>query len=405
MSMILERCTGMARTRAIPALLLFCTVAFAGKLHAAPYVPAQDDEIVADLPTSVSPNARRAMALHKLLQRAPDSLELALQAAGKDMEVARAQADPRFGGYAESALAPWWSLPDPPVQVLLLRATIRQNRHDFSGALDDLARVLRERPQDGQAYLTRATIRQVRGNYAEASDDCRALARLTDGIAARACLDSVGSVSGKAEESFADLRDAMATQGAGGDKGVESWCLTLLAEMSERLGRPDLAEQYFKRALALGLSDSYLLGAYADFLLDRHRPGEVIALLGSQTRNDPLLLRLALAEQQSGAASLSTHIEDLSQRFADARARGDGVHRREEARFALFLLQKPAEALRLAQENWAIQREPADVRIFLQAASAANPAAAKPVVAWIAEKHFQDTAIEAMVEQLSRGRS
>jgi tetratricopeptide (TPR) repeat protein len=405
MSMILEPCAGMARACAIAALMLLWAIAFAGKLHAAPYVPAQEGEVVADLPTSVSPDARRAMALHKLLLQAPDSLELALQTAGKDLEVARAQADPRFGGYAQAALAPWWSLPDPPVQVLLLRATIRQNRHDFAGALDDLARVLKARPQDGQAYLTRAVVREVRGDYAEAADDCRSLARLTDGIAARACLDSVGSVSGKAEESFADLRDAMATQGAGGDKGIESWCLTLLAEMAERLGKPDLAEQYFKRALALGLSDSYLLGAYADFLLDRHRPGEVIALLGGQTRNDPLLLRLALAEQQSGAASLSAHIEDLSQRFADAHARGDRVHRREEARFALFLLQKPAEALRLAQENWAVQREPADVRILLQAALAADPTAGRPVVAWIAEKHFQDAASAALVEQLARGRS
>jgi tetratricopeptide (TPR) repeat protein len=224
-------------------------------------------------------------------------------------------------------------------------------------------------------------------------------------MAARACADSVGSVSGKAADSYADLQKANDTIGAGGEKSVQSWVLTLLAEMAERQGKTEEAEGYFKQALALGYKDGYLLGAYTDFLLDRHRPAEVVALLSDQIRIDPLLLRLALAEQQMGAPSLAAHVTDLGQRFATARARGDRVHQREEARYQLFLAKNPSEALRLAQANWTVQREPADVLILLQAALAADPAAAEPVLAWIRDNHFEDVDTDALVRQLGKGRS
>jgi hypothetical protein len=48
----------------------------------------------------------------------------------------------------------------------------------------------------------------------------------------------------------------------------------------------------------------------------------------------------------------------LRARFDASRARGDIVHRREESRFQLQLNGDPKAALRLAQENWKVQREP-----------------------------------------------
>jgi hypothetical protein len=38
--------------------------------------------------------------------------------------------------------------------------------------------------------------------------------------------------------------------------------------------------------------------------------------------------------------------------------------------FTLLILNKPAEAFELAQENWALQKEPEDARIMLKAALA-----------------------------------
>ena len=122
------------------------------------------------------------------------------------------------------------------------------------------------------------------------------------------------------------------------------WAMTLAAETADRLDDSS-AEAWFERAMALDPSDPYLLGAWSDWLLDHGRPQEVVALLGGRTRIDPLLLRLALAEQATGNVALAGHVADLAARFEASRLRGDTVHRREEARFVLHLLHQPARAL------------------------------------------------------------
>ena len=148
--------------------------------------------------------------------------------------------------------------------------------------------------------------------------------------------------------------------------------------------------------------DPYLLGAYADFLLDQDRPGEVLELLEDESRIDPLLLRLALAERRLGAAALDEHLALLQDRFDAARRRGDSVHLREEARFTLHLLDRPGEALELARRNWATQREPADARVLLEAALAASkPAAAQPVLEWLERTGLEHVGIEALVDRLA----
>lgn len=106
---------------------------------AAPYRPEDDVQVLERLLTAVSKTARQ---LHAELSQAPQNLALALRVARRDIEVARSEGDPRYNGYAEAALGPWLKLPNPPVNVVVLRATLRQARHDFSPALADLSRVL-----------------------------------------------------------------------------------------------------------------------------------------------------------------------------------------------------------------------------------------------------------------------
>jgi hypothetical protein len=153
---------------------------------------------------------------------------------------------------------------------------------------------------------------------------------------------------------------------------------------------------HFGAALALDPRDSYLLGAYADFLLDQKRLQDVVRLLKGHERVDGLLLRKALALQQLPAeqAALRAAITELGARFAAASERGDSVHQREQARFELHLRGRPQAALALARRNWEVQKEPADMRILLEAALAAGERqAARPVLDWIAVHHVQDASL------------
>ncbi len=122
-------------------------------------------------------------------------------------------------------------------------------------------------------------------------------------------------------------------------------------------------------------------------------------------RNDALLLRYALALKMQEASEAQANIEALRQRFAAAATRGDSAHQREQARYELHLLSDPKQALRTALSNWKVQKEPADLRILLEAAVAAGDSQAMALaIAWIDRTHFEDQALAVMVKA-ARGKA
>ena len=347
-------------------------VGVVSRAQAAPFVPESDSQVLERLPfTASDPVISELSALHGRLKVEPNNLPLALRLARGYLELGRVTGDPRYAGYAQAALAPWWDLKQAPEEVLVLRATLRQRLHQFDATLEDLATVLNANPRNAQARLTRATVLQVQGAYGAAREECLTLRDLTQELVGIACLASVNGATGKLGESYVELRTALDRQRYV-QPGVRSWVLTSLAEMAARAGIAEDAQRHFREALALDAADNYLLGAYADFLLDHGHPEEVIALLQDKTRADPLLLRYALALKAQRSKEFAPQVEQLRDRFEASRLRGDRVHLREEARFALHLLNDPNSALKLARENWWVQKEPADIRILLEAAIAAH---------------------------------
>ena len=366
---------------------------------AEPFLPATDAQVLERLPYKAGDPVMAELRAQRLeLNKEPDNLRLALRLARRYAELGRVSGDPRYAGYAQAALMRWWDLKEPPREVLLMRATLRQRVHDFDGALIDLDTVLKANPGDAQARLTRATVLQVQGRYPAALDDCVVLRHLVREIVAASCLTSIGSVTGHLQESYARLQLAL-EQHPEADPAIRSWVLTGLAEMAAHAGMATEAESHFHAALALDDSDFYLLGAYADFLLDEGRPAEVERLLADKTRADPLLLRYALALKAMRSPLLPGTTEQLRARFEASRLRGDRVHLREEARFTLHVLNDAPRALQLANENWAVQREVADVRILLEAASAAGDASTLATVSrWLRDSKLEDSHIQQLIQ-------
>ena len=376
------------------------SIAACGPAIAAPFLPASDDEVLERLAVSPSdPALRELRALQGQLRQVPDNLVLATRVAQGYLELGRVTGDPRYAGYSEAALTPWWRLDNPPSEVLVLRAVLRQRMHQFDAALTDLATVLNSNPRNVQARLTRATVLQVQGAYEAAGAECQALKNLTSELVWTACLTGVTASTGRLDESYRQLRGAFDRHPAG-QVGLQNWVLTSLAEMAARAGMMPEAESHFRAALAVETADPYLLGAYADFLLDSDRSAEVLPLLRDKTGTDPLLLRYALALQVQHSKELAAQVEKLVDRFAASRLRGDRVHLREEARFTLHLLAAPAAALELAQENWQVQKEPADVRILLEAALAAHDAATIAAVTdWLKETRLEDVQLGRLLPE------
>lgn len=373
--------------------------------HAAPAVPARDEDIIERLPRRADPLQRELQSLRAQLAAQPRDLALATRVAQRYISTARSETDPRYYGYAQAALAPWWSMPAPPMQVRLLRATLLQSTHHFPAALADLDAIVAADPANAQAWLTRATVLTVRGDYQGATASCGRLSTLSTQLVAMACISSVGSMTGRAAASET-LLDTALRRSADATPDMQAWVLTLLAEVAQRRGNAGVAEARFQRALALDPRDSYLLGAYADFLLDQKRPADVLKLVEGQSRIDGLLLRQALALQQlpGKQPARDAAIAELKARFAAAAQRGDTVHQREQARFELHLHGDSKAALALALRNWDVQKESADMRILLEAALKANDKdAARPVLDWVKANKVEDAAIAALVQQLNGG--
>ncbi len=369
---------------------------------AAPYVPQTDAVVLERLPLRPSdPVAREIREMRTALARDPQDLAMAVRLARRFFEQASAEGDPRYIGYAQAVLRPWWELREPPVELLVMRATLRQYRHDFSGALADLAQAVERDSGDAGAWSLRAVIHLVQADYEASRRDCAELAKLHPGLTAVGCSAFIDGLTGRAREAY-DALDRALVAATDASPQQKLWVLIRLAEIAWRLNDPGLAERHFRRALALGITDGFLLAAYADFLLDYGRHQEVIALLKDRVRADPLLLRLSLAEQAVGAQSLREHRAALADRYAASRLRGDTTHEQEESRFSLHVLQMPEEALKLAQSNWRVQREPRDARVLLEAALATRrPLTAQPVIDWMAQSRIEDWYLQQLARQLA----
>ena len=385
-----------------PLLLLPALAAVAAPATTA-YQPAADSQVLARVPArSTDPRARELVALRNAWRQQPQDLNTAVQLATLYFDEVAAEGDPRYVGYAQSVLQPWWALPEPPPAVRVLRAQVLQFDHQFPQALADLDGALRQQPSLGRAWAWRTAILMVQANYTQARSSCEQMAPFASALIATACRAQVDAATGQAAAAAASLRAALALNANADASAAERlWCLTRLAETEERLGRSAAAEASFRQALALGVADVYLLAAFADFLLDHKRAAEVLALLKGRGRADVLLLRQALAAQavaDPGAAPLA---RELAARFAAARQRGDTSHQKEESRFERALQGNATAALALAQQNFAVQREPADARILLEAALAArNVQAARPALDWLATSGIESVVLQALALQL-----
>mgnify|MGYP000868863578 CR=1 FL=1 len=366
-------------------------------------VPAHTEEVLERLPVGARSNEARELArLRSAQRRTPADLRAATALARRNIGEARTRSDPRYLGYAQAALAPWWTAAEPPPEVLVLRATISQSLHDFDRALVDLDHAIATNPGDPQAWVTRATILTVRGDYARAQESCTKVVELASVLAGTVCRTTIASLTGHARDAHAALSDAV-TQSSQLSPDEIGWAVSSLGEFAVRFGDALRAEAHFKRALTIDPNDGYVLGAYTDLLLDQGRSDVVVRLLGSRTENEGLLLRLAIAEARIAPEAQITkeHVLSLVARFDASRARGDTVHRREESRFVLALRGDPGRALELARANWEVQREPWDVRVLVEAARAANdPGAAKSALDFVRAHGLEDPMVRGVAREL-----
>ena len=355
--------------------------------QAGPYMPGSDSAVLAELPAGT----RHADVSARRL--AQSRVDVAIPLAQFYIQQSRLSGDLRYLGYAEAVLAPWVTQNPPVPDVLVLQATLQQSRHEFSASLATLVRSLTARPNDPQALLVRATVLRVLGRYSEAGVACEQFARIVDPRLGAICIQSLRGLNGHLESAYLQLTQVSSQGWLNSEK---SWLYSELGEMAVRLGRDADAQRWFEQDLNLVPKDFYVRAAYADLLLRQARPGEALTLLQGGESFEPLLLRIAIAQRQLHDPGLAQSSARLRAAFAAETQRGEAVHRREQARFLLEVEDQPKLSLAAALENWAVQREPDDVLVLVNAAKAAGrPADADPALEFVRAQGQGDVRVNA----------
>jgi hypothetical protein len=345
--------------------------ASAGPARAEVVLPQSDDEVIETLQAVVGSRAEERK-LRQQWAADPGNAVVAAGLARRYLEQAREQGEPRYAGRALAVLQAW---PDPdraPDEVLMLMATVQQYLHDFAASTQNLERLVKRSPRHGQAWLTLATIRRVQGRYAESDRACSALAAIpAAAIYAQACSAENQGLRGEFNRARAGLQRLLDLPQLPGD--TRAWLFTTVAETEARAGRAAEAERAYRAALSAH-GDAYASLSFADFLIERGRPGDALKVLNKLSRSDAVLLRLAMAGARLKSATAAQDAREMRDRVAQAnlRPQAQTLHAREQAMFAWVVEEQPQRALELARINVATQREPIDVLLLAQTARAAG---------------------------------
>jgi tetratricopeptide (TPR) repeat protein len=401
--------TAAASALAVSALAVPATADASTTGGATPFRPNDPGFVVAELPGG-SARARAGFARQFELSRSDP--QVAAQLAGTLLEQARLSAQPQLYGRAESVLAPWIARPTVPAPLLILEANILQQRHEFTAAITLADRAIAQDPRSGQARLMRANVRIVTGDYEHARPDCAWLLGSGEQWTGSVCMAQVLGSTGQLTRARALLERLMASDAAGpsgqGQVGqgptdeVLAWTLSVRADLALRAGALPEAQGMLTRAVALAPAGDYTRLALADVLIARNQLAPAVDILDTARPSVGVLLRRAIAQSRIDAGRTPDALAQLEERLNVSAQRGERTHLREETRLALEFPRDGAggrrAALALARDNFGVQRETEDIRLFARAVMVTrDPAALAILKEWLQRSHYEDVVVDQLL--------
>jgi hypothetical protein len=96
------------------AVLGAFALVLSASVTAAPFVPAGDGQVLERLPDRTTPQYRELKRLQAEVAATPNDVAAAAALANAYYRISRSEGDPRFLGYAQAALTPWWKDAEAP---------------------------------------------------------------------------------------------------------------------------------------------------------------------------------------------------------------------------------------------------------------------------------------------------
>lgn len=338
-------------------------------------VPSRGDELVGRLPRGYS--KLEPVTESTSGKSLPASADIAR--IGGLLQAASMTGDARLAARADALLSRHPAAADNP-DLLRLRAYSAQYRHDFSGALRLLDRLVALQPRNAAARMSRAEIQLVQGRIDRARADCRALALGIDADTGLLCAASLALRTGEYAAAGA-LLERLLDQFPANDPR-RSFALLARAEVAARAGDAG-ADARYRQAMAAAPGDLRTRVSYARYLRGVGRDAQVELLLAGSEQSDTAQLQRTLAAVAAGRGNARLLAAAQARRYATTHALGSQPEMRDEAEFLLVVERQPAQALALALRNFEQQRDHEDVDILVRAAKeAGKPAALDGLRAW-----------------------
>lgn len=358
-------------------------------LHAAPFTPKNDQQILATLPKN-SPAPRYLSAADFLTTTSTTTSEQTSQL----LERAYLQGDPRALGQARAQLD---QSTDQSIDTLMLRARALQSDHKFDQAKALLTQILEQEATHPDALLTLSSLLVVQGQFKDAMSYCNKLDGPELRVYELACQAQIQSMTGQLEQAKQTL-NGLAAIAPGLDASTARWIYLMQADAALRSQDTALAKQIFS---VMDDQTVPALMARADWLLSIGEYEKVRDMLQAHTDKDALLLRLITAQMALKDPQAQKNLALMKERIEVWQIRKENAHMREQATYAL-LANKGDSALQLAQENWQQQRETADIVLY---ATAAIKAGSKKDIELL-RQFIKDTGFEypALERDLSSGK-
>lgn len=340
------------------SLLVLIFITIVNPAYSASYVPQSDQSIVASW-TVPQPAEQPKVFIAQLIS---DASKPGLAS--------------RYYGRANALLKPLLLAAPNDLELKFYSATVLQHYHEFEQAQQLLSQILQLQPDHVAAWLMKANIHLVQADLVAAKRACLQILGHGSLLLSTACVLEVNAEKGDVVESYQQLQRVV---NMAGDIPREQhvWLKQILADLAQRQQLPEQALEHLSD-FPLDQAPVSYLALWADIHLEQKQGNIVLEKLGpivlvSDSFDDALLLRLALAEQAGNSVNnLDKQVwqQRLSQRIEIRLQRNDTAHAADIARYYLDIAPDPIKALHWAKINWQQAKLGPDKRILKRAMAA-----------------------------------
>lgn len=339
---------------------------------AEPYIPENNDMVLDYLPETLTILSNTTKSLERRLARKKSNGKQWGKLIKEYLSEAKASGDMRYVSYAQNHLKTWLQQAPLSEKARLLDVQIKQYNHEFNDAVIQLKALLIDYPENNEAWSLLANIQLLTGNYQDARSSCKQLSRTSSLVDMIICQSNIMIRTGELNKANKML-DVLVSAIEKIPAQKRLWLYTSLAEIKIQQGNNQHAGLYIEKAMKLlkenNKGNTYLLKMAVDLLIQEGDLKKAFELVQIEKSDSALLIRSTLLARELGKDVIFKRNKiALTQIFEIEKRRGINRHLREHALFTLHILDNSVEALKLAKQNWMMQKEPEDARILMKSA-------------------------------------